>query len=123
MTVLTLIKNKNWIKTLVVWLPSILVAIFFIQNAIEKIVKSTELDKASLSPTQIMIVGMVLLVATTMYLIDKTLIIGTVVLALYMISVVIIHFNNGKPYIIASQIVLAILYGAYMRGIKIVAKD
>ncbi len=115
-------ENRNWGNLIVVWLPSILVAIYFIQNAVEKIVMSTELDKAGLSPTQIFIVGIILLVATALYVIDKTMIIGSTVLALYMISVVCIHFNNGKPYIIASQIVLAILYGAYIRRMKIVPK-
>lgn len=115
-------ENQNWVQTIIKWLPAMLVSIFFVQNAFEKILKSTELDKAGLSPTQILITGIVLLIATALYLIDKTMIIGTVILMLYMISVVFIHFNNGKSYIIASQIVLAIAYGAYMRRIDIIPK-
>lgn len=114
--------KQNLITNILKWLPSILVAIFFVQNALEKIIHSTTLDKAGLSPTQILLVGIILLVATALYLTDKTMIIGTILLALYMTSVTIIHFNNGKPYIIASQIVVAILYGAYIRQMNIAPK-
>ncbi len=113
--------NKKWIKTIMVWLPSTLVAIFFIQNGIEKILKSTELDKVGLSSTQILIVGVILLISTALYLIDRTMIIGTVILMLYMAGIVIIHIQKGKPFIIAGLIVITIGYGAYMR--RIISKE
>ena len=113
------VDKKNWIKTIIVWLPSILVAMFFVQNAFEKIFKSTELDKVGLSSAQIIIAGVILLIATTMYLIDRTMIIGSVVLALYMIGIVGIHIQKGKPFIIAGIIVIAVGYGSYLRKVKI----
>ena len=113
----------NYVNVVLRWLPSTLVAFFFIQNALEKILSSATLEKAGLSPTQILIAGFMLLIATALYLIEKTKIVGTILLALYMTGVVYIHFMNGKPYIIAAQIVLAIIYGAYFRKVKIVAKE
>ncbi len=104
------LEKQNLGCTILRWLPSILVAIFFIQNGLDKIINAATLNKAGLSPAQILTVGIILLIATGLYVIDKTMITGTIILALYMTSVVFIHFNNGKPYIIASQIVLAILY-------------
>jgi hypothetical protein len=113
--------KKNWIHTIIIWLPSALVTLFFIQNGIEKILKSTELDKVGLSSTQILIVGVILLISTALYLIDRTMILGTVILMLYMAGIVVVHIQKGKPFIITGLIVIAIGYGAYMR--RIIAKE
>lgn len=115
-------ENQHWIKTLLVWLPSILVALFFVQNGLEKVFMSTELDKVGLSSTQIIIVGIVLLIATTFYLIDKTMLMGTIILATYMIGIVIIHIQKEKPFILAGLIVGTICLGAYLRKMKIIPK-
>ncbi len=38
-------KNNNSIKTILTWLPSLVISLIYIQNAYEKIVTSNLLDK------------------------------------------------------------------------------
>ena len=79
-------KIKKLIRTVLIWLPSVMVSMVFIQNGLRKIFLSDQQDKIIASNTVIIIVGIILLVATTLFLINKTIIWGTTVLALYICS-------------------------------------
>ncbi len=108
-------KIKKLIRSIFIWLPSVMVSIVFIQNALRKIFQSDQQDKIITSNTAIIIVGIILLVATILFLINKTIIWGTTVLALYMTCIVFIHMFKGKPFEIVSLIVLATIFAAYLR--------
>lgn len=106
---------KNSIRSLLIWLPSIVIALFYFPNAIEKIVRPDQLDKVITNHTLLIIVGMLLFIATALFLYDKTIGIGTAFLALYMTLIVGVHMYKGKPYEVAILIVMATIFAAYLR--------
>ena len=59
--------------------------------------------------------GVFLLVSTAMFLYNKTILIGTTLLALYMTFIVFIHMYKGKPYEVAILIVMATIFASYIR--------
>ncbi|MEA5403272.1 hypothetical protein VB776_10125 [Arcicella sp. DC2W] len=116
-------KPNKIFKTTLIWLPSLLVASFFIQNSFEKIFHSNEISKLSLNSTSIMLVGIFLLISTALFLIEKTLIIGTVILASYMTFVVFVHISKGKPFLLTVLIVVGIIFAAYLRKAQFFSKE
>jgi len=102
------------------WIPSIPVVFFFMQNAFEKILFPEQLDKMGLSNDSLIIIGIILLFATALFLVEKTKVIGTIVLSLYMMSVVIIHILEGKPFFLALLIVLLVVFASYIRSPKFI---
>jgi hypothetical protein len=115
------VTNRKNFETALTWLPSILVAIFFIRNAFEKIFQSDEISKLGLGTASIILVGVGLLVATALFLVQRTVIIGTVILAAYMAFVVVVHFIKGKPFVLTLVIVLVTVFAGYIRKTKGVA--
>ncbi|MET3127488.1 glucan phosphoethanolaminetransferase (alkaline phosphatase superfamily) [Arcicella rosea] len=113
-----MITIKNF-KTALIWLPSIIIALFFIQNAFEKIFQSNQISKLGLSNTSVIGVGIFLLIATTLFLFQKTVIIGASILASYMTFVVFVHINKGKPFLLTLLIVLVTIVAAYLRKTKL----
>ena len=109
-----MITKKN-VKTALIWLPSIIIALFFIQNAIEKIFQSNQISKLGLSNTSVILVGIFILIATALFLFQKTVIIGTSILASYMTFVVFVHINKGKPFLLTILIVLVTIIAGYLR--------
>jgi len=83
------------------WMPSFLISIFFIANALDKLMFSNASDKVVSNPTVIIIAGLFLLSATILFLNQKTIIIGASLLTLYMTCIVFIHMYKGKPYEVA----------------------
>ena len=110
--------NKKGLETSLIWVPSILIAIFFIKNAFEKIFQSNEITKLGLNNTSIIFVGILLLIATALFLMQRTLILGAAILALYMTFVLVVHIYKGRPFILTLFIVLAILVACYLRKAK-----
>lgn len=108
-------KIENSIRTVLIWLPSVMVSMVFIQNAMGKIFQSNQLDKIITNNTVIIIVGIILLVATALFLFNKTMIWGTTILASYMTCIVFIHMLKGKPFEVVDLIVIATIFAAYLR--------
>lgn len=108
-------KIEKLIRTVLIWLPSIMISTVFIQNAMGKIFQSGQQDKIITSNTVIIIVGIILLVATALFLFDKTIIWGTTVLASYMTCISFIHMYKGKPFEVVVLIVMATIFAAYLR--------
>ena len=111
--------NKKIFETTLIWVPSILIAIFFIQNAFEKIFQSNEITKLGLNNMSIILVGIFLLIATILFLMHRTLILGTTILASYMTFVLIVHIYKGRPFFLTLLIVLAILVASFLRKSKL----
>ena len=60
-------------------------------------------------------VGVIILFATALFSINKTVIIGTVVLSSYMVFVAIVHMSKGKPFFLTLLIVFATIFAGYLR--------
>lgn len=73
------------------------------------------MDKVVTNKVVLIIVGSILLLATALFLVNKTLLWGTAFLALYMTFIVFIHLYKEKPFEVAALIVLATILSAYMR--------
>lgn len=110
--------NKT-IKTVLTWLPSILVIVFFIQNAFSKIFYSNGLDKLGSNNTVLILTGVALLIAIALFLYEKTVIVGTAILATYMTVVVFIHISKGKPFFLTILIILLTIVAGYIRRKKL----
>ena len=107
------------LKVLLMWLPSVIITLFFIPNAIDKILNSNQTDKIVANSTIMISTGIFLLTATVLFLYNKTILIGTTLLALYMTFIVFIHMYKGKPYEIAILIVMTTILASYMRKPRI----
>ena len=103
------------LKILLTWLPSVIITLFFIPNALDKILNSNQTDKIVASSTIMIATGIFLLASTAMFLYSKTILIGTTLLALYMTFIVFIHMYKGKPYEVAILIVMATIFASYIR--------
>ena len=107
------------LKTLLTWLPSIIITLFFIPNALDKILNSNQTDKIVANSTIIITTGIFLLISTILFLYNKTILIGATLLTLYMTFIVFIHMYKGKPYEVTILIVMTTLFAAYIRSPKI----
>ena len=103
------------LKTLLTWLPSIIITLFFIPNALDKILNSNQTEKIVANSAIMIATGIFLLISTALYLYNKTILIGTTLLALYMTFIVFIHMYKGKPYEVTILIVMATIFTSYLR--------
>ncbi|WP_228853480.1 hypothetical protein [Aegicerativicinus sediminis] len=108
-------KNDKFLKTLLIWLPSMIISLFFILNAFDKILNSNQSDKIITNSAIMISTGIFLLVATAMFLYNKTIFIGTLLLSLYMTVIVFIHMYKGKPYELTILIVMATIFASFIR--------
>ena len=97
------------------WLPSVIITLFFIPNALDKILNPNQADKIVANSSIMTATGIFLLVSIAMFLYNKTILIGTTLLALYMTFIVFIHMYKGKPYEVAILIVMATIFASYIR--------
>lgn len=107
--------TKKILTNILTWFPSIMITLFFIPNAIDKIVHSDQTGKVIANSAVLISTGIFLLFATTLFLHRRTFLIGTTLLALYMTLIVCIHMYKGKPYEVAILIVMATIFAAYIR--------
>lgn len=107
-------RAKKTVTTLLVWLPSVIITLFFIPNALDKIFHSNQTDKIIANTTILIIIGVFLLLATTLFLYNKTILLGTFLLALYMTCIVCIHIYKGKPYEVTILIIMATIFASYI---------
>ena len=107
------------LKTLLTWLPSVIITLFFIPNALDKILNSNQTDKIVANSTIMITTGIFILISTILFLYNKTILIGTTLLALYMTFIVFIHMYKGKPYEVTILIVMTTVFAAYIRKPKI----
>lgn len=108
-------KFEKPLRIMLIWLPSIMVSTVFIQNGIGKVFQSGQQDKIISNNAVIIIVGIILLLATALFLFNKTIIWGATTLASYMTCISFIHMYKGKPFEIVILIVMATIFAAYLR--------
>src|SRR5687767_14951879 len=107
------------IRTVLIWLPSLPIIIFFIRNALDKIIHSNQSGKLVSNSAILILTGVALLIATALFLYEKTIIVGTAILATYMTMVVFIHMSKGKPFFLTILVVLLTIIAGYIRKTKL----
>ncbi len=110
-----IMRTKKILPTFLTWLPSVIILLFFIPNALGKILHPNQTGKIIANSAALIMTGIFLLIAIVLFLYKKTMLIGTSFLAIYMTFIVCIHMYKGKPYEIAILIVTATIFAAYIR--------
>ena len=108
-------KTQKVLSKILMWLPSLIITFFFIPNALNKILNSSQTDKIVANSSVMIATGIFLLISTALFLYNKTVFIGTTLLAFYMTLIVFIHMYKGKPYEVAILIVMATIFASYIR--------
>lgn len=106
--------EKILIKILI-WLPSLVVALIYIQNALDKILNHDQTGKIVENSAIMITAGVFLLIATALFLYNKTLLLGTSMLVLYMVCIVLIHIYREKPSEVVSLILAVTILASYLR--------
>ena len=112
-------KTKKILSQILAWFPSIIIVLFFIPNALSKILYPSKMEKIVTNNIVIIIAGIYLLIAIILFLNNKTILTGTFLLTLYMTFIVLIHMYKGKPYEIAILIVMSTIFASYVRKPKL----
>ena len=108
-------KTEKILSKILMWLPSLIITLFFIPNALDKIFNSNQTDKIVANSTIIVATGIFLVISTALFLYNKTILVGTILLACYMTFIVFIHMYKGKPYEVAILIVMATIFASFIR--------
>ena len=108
-------KTQKVFSKILMWLPSLTITFFFIPNALNKILNSSQTDKIVANSSVMIATGIFLLISTALFLYNKTVLIGTTLLAFYMTFIVFIHMYKGKPYEVTILIVMATIFASYIR--------
>lgn len=106
--------NNTHIKILV-WLPSIAIALYYIPNALDKILNPGQTGKIVENSAVMIFAGVYLLTGLALYLYNKTILLGTSMLVTYMIFIVLIHMYKAKPSEVVILILIATIVAAYIR--------
>lgn len=116
-------RTKKIFSNLLLWFPSVIILLFFIPNALNKILHPNQTEKIVTNSIVMISTGLFLLIASILFLYNKTMRIGTMLLALYMTLIVCIHMYKGKPYEVAMLIVMATIFAAYIRKPQLFHKE
>ena len=108
-------KSEKTLKTILTWLPSIMITLFYIPNALNKLLEPDQTGKIVENSAVMIIAGVFLLMATVLFLYNKTMLVGTSMLSLYMICIVSIHMYKGKPSEVVILILMATIFASYIR--------
>lgn len=108
-------KVQSLLKTILLWLPSLTICCFYIPNALNKIIDHNQADKVIENPIIMISTGIFLLIAVGLFLYQKTMPIGSLLLALYMILIMCIHMYKGKPYEVTILIIMSTIFATYIR--------
>lgn len=116
------LKKRPSIRRVATWLPSILIACFFIDNAVNKLISPKEHLKGGLNDSEIVAVGILLLLFVILFLIRKTGIWGAFLLTLYMIVTLVQHIKHNKPFVITASIIVLIVASILLRYPKLISR-
>lgn len=108
-------KTAEVLNKILIWLPSLAITLFYIPNALNKLLEPNQTGKIVENSAVMITAGVFLLIATALFLYNKTILIGTSMLVLYMIFIVLIHMYKGKPSEIVILILMATIFASYIR--------
>lgn len=103
------------LNRILIWLPSLVITLFYIPNALDKLLDPDQTGKIVENSTVMITAGIFLLIAIALFLYNKTILMGTAMLVLYMIFIILIHLYKGKPSEIVILILIATIFASYIR--------
>ncbi|MDX1602954.1 MAG: hypothetical protein R3209_07765 [Salinimicrobium sediminis] len=107
--------KQKTLSSILIWLPSLVITLYYIPNALDKLLNPYQTGKIVESAVVMIIAGIFLLVGTGLFLYRKTILIGTSMLVLYMTFIVLIHMYKGKPSEVVILILMATIFASYIR--------
>lgn len=107
---------KDSLKLSLKWLPSVMLLLFYLLNAWDKITNAGQTDKVIANEAVMIATGIFLLLAVALFMYPKTILWGTALLALYMSCIVVIHMIKGKPHELTLLLVIGTVFAAYIRA-------
>ena len=110
---------ENTFSRILIWLPSLIIILYYIPNALDKLLDPNQTGKIVENSAVMITAGIFLLIATGLFLYNKTMVIGTSMLVLYMIFIVLIHMYKGKPSEIVILILMSTIFASYIRNPKL----
>jgi hypothetical protein len=81
-------KTEKTLTTILMWLPSLIITLYYIPNALNKLLEPNQTGKIVENSAVMITAGIFLLMATALFLFNKTILLGTSMLVLYMIFIV-----------------------------------
>ena len=109
------VETGKTLNRILLWLPSLAITLYYIPNALDKLLNPNQTGKIIENNAVMITAGIFLLIATALFLYNKTILIGTSMLVLYMIFIVLIHIYKGKPSEIVILILMATIFASYIR--------
>lgn len=110
---------EKTLSRVLIWLPSLIIILYYIPNALDKLLDPNQTGKIVENSAVMITAGIFLLIATGLFLYNKTMVIGTSMLVLYMIFIVLIHMYKGKPSEIVILILMSTIFASYIRKPKL----
>jgi hypothetical protein len=107
--------TEGILSRILIWLPSLVILVFYIPNALDKLINHDQTGKIVESSAVMITAGVFILTGAALFLYNKTILIGTSMLVLYMIFIVLIHIYKGKPSEIVILILMATVFASYIR--------
>ncbi len=107
--------TERILSRILLWLPSLVITLFYIPNALDKLLDPHQTGKIVESSAVMITAGIFILIGTALFLYNKTILIGTSMLVLYMTFIVLIHMYKGKPSEIVILILMATVFASYIR--------
>jgi len=110
-----MMKAEKALTALLRWLPSLIVILFYLPVALNKLFEPHQTGKIVESGAVMITAGIFLLVAIILFLNNKTIVFGTTLLVVYMTCVVFIHMYREKPAEVVMLILIATIFAAKSR--------
>ncbi|CAM1360556.1 hypothetical protein [Tenacibaculum xiamenense] len=110
---------NNILSRILKWMPTLAIILFYIPNALDKIINHDQTGKIVESSAVMITAGLFILIGIAFFLFNKTILIGTSMLVLYMSFIVLIHTYKEKPSEIVILILIATIFAVYIRKPKL----
>lgn len=114
--------KRPFTRQVATWLTTILIAFFFINNALNKIISPKEHLKGGLNDSEIIVVGILLLLFVMLFLIPKTGVWGAFFLTLYMLVTLVQHIKHNKSFGTTASIIILIVVSVLLRYPKLISQ-
>ena len=109
------VNREKTLAKILMWLPSLILTLYYIPNALDKLLDPNQTGKIVENSAVMITAGIFLLIAIALFLFNKTILIGTSMLVLYMVFIVLIHMYKGKPSEVVVLILIATVFASYIR--------
>lgn len=116
-------KGEKVLKKAFTWIPSLLLVFFYIPNALDKLLHPDQTGKIIENSAVMITAGIFILIGMALFLYNRTMLIGTSMLVLYMIAIVAIHLYKGKPSEVVILILIATLFASYIRQRPLLSQE